>query len=198
MAALFAILAGGRATRLGGEKVGAVLGGRPLIYHPLDAAIAAAGVREAEVAVVAKPGTKLPEPPSGLRLLREAEQPVHPICGIVTALHEAGGEPVVAVAADMPFVTPELLRWLAGLADPIAVPSHAGRLHPLIARYSPAALPALEAALEEEAALQETVASLSPRLVSGEELSRFGEAERLLFNVNTPGDLHEAERMLIR
>jgi hypothetical protein len=46
--------------------------------------------------------------------------------------------------------------------------------------------------------VQEAVASLSPRLVSGEELSRFGEPERLLFNVNTPGDLNQAERMLIR
>ena len=43
MNALIAILAGGRGTRLGGDKARAELAGRPLISYPLAAAAAADG-----------------------------------------------------------------------------------------------------------------------------------------------------------
>ena len=44
--------------------------------------------------------------------------------------------------------------------------------------------------------MQETVASLGPREITSDELERFGDPERLLFNVNTPEDLAEAEGAL--
>jgi molybdopterin-guanine dinucleotide biosynthesis protein A len=54
----------------------------------------------------------------------------------------------------------------------------------------------LKSALKAERALQETVSALSPRLIGDEELGRFGDPERLLFNVNTPEDLARAEAAL--
>jgi molybdopterin-guanine dinucleotide biosynthesis protein A len=187
---LFAILAGGRATRLGGDKVLARLGGRPLISYPLEAAHAA----NAEILVVAKPGTELPE--LEVEVLREPPEPFHPLCGIVAALERAGEQPVIVVAADMPFVTGELLAWMEGIAEPLAVPRHGGRLHPLLGRYDGSVLEQLKSALKAERALQETVSALSPRLIGDEELGRFGDPERLLFNVNTPEDLARAEAAL--
>jgi molybdenum cofactor guanylyltransferase len=190
MEPLFAILAGGRATRLGGDKVRAELGGRPLISYPLEAAHAA----NAEIVIVAKPTTELPE--VGVQVLHEPPEPVHPLCGIVTALKRAEDQPVLAIAADMPFLTGELLAWMEGLDEPLAVPSLGGRLHPLLGRYDPELLEPLECAMKAERALQETVSELSPRLIAEEELARFGDPERLLFNVNTPEDLEQAERAL--
>lgn len=190
MEPLIAILAGGRATRLGGDKVLARLAGRPLISYPLEAAHAAV----AEIVVVAKPDTELPE--LEVEVLREPAEPFHPLCGIVAALERAGEQPVIVVAADMPFVTGELLAWMEVLDDPLAVPRHGGRLHPLLGRYDGSVLEQLKSALKAEWAVQEVVASLGPRELTGDELEAFGDPERLLFNVNTPGDLAEAERAL--
>jgi molybdenum cofactor guanylyltransferase len=190
MEPLFAILAGGRATRLGGDKVSATLGGRPLISYPLEAAHAA----NAEIVIVAKPTTELPQ--VEVQVLHEPPEPVHPLCGIVTALNRADDRPVLVIAADMPFLTGELLAWIEGLEEPLAVPAHGGRLHPLLGRYDPSLLDPLKAAMKAERALQEAVSELSPRVIERDELERFGDPERLLFNVNTPEDLARAEALL--
>ena len=50
----------------------------------------------------------------------------------------AGGRAVLVCACDMPFVTAELVAHLAARAG-TAVPEAGGRLHPLLARYEPAA-----------------------------------------------------------
>lgn len=188
---LIAVLAGGAGSRLGGDKATAELSGRPLIEYPLEAARAAAAGGPAEVVVVAKPDSALPPFPE--RVLREPEQPRHPLCGIVAALREADGHAVVAVACDMPFATSELIAWLANVPERLAVPRASGRLHPLLGRYGGELLPRLEAALADEAALQQTVAALDPLELGEAELSRFGDPERLLFNVNTAADLQTAE-----
>lgn len=194
--ALIAVLAGGYGDRLGGDKPGATLGGHPLIAHPLAAARSAARAAPGapDPLVVAKPDTVLP--PLRARILREPAEPAHPLCGIVAALREADGRHVVAIACDMPFVTPELLAWLASLAVPLAVPSAGGRLHPLLALYGPSLLSRLQEALDAERPLQETVAALRPREIATAELERFGVPERLLLNVNTADDLAAAERLL--
>jgi molybdenum cofactor guanylyltransferase len=186
---LVAILAGGRGERVGGGKPSLRLGGRPMLDYP----VSAARHTGAEVVVVAKPDTALP--PARARVLREPAEPRHPLCGIVAALCEANG-PIVAVGCDLPFLTSELLAWLAGLPDPLVVPEVDGRLQPLLARYDPAHLDALERALEERAPLQETVRALGPRLVGASDLRAFGDPGRLLFNINTRDDLAEADRLL--
>lgn len=203
--ALGAVLAGGRGARLGGEKAWVELGGRPLYSYPL-AAIEAAGL---DPVVCVKRAQELPplpsrgsfvvseatkEPRDQVSVLREPDEPRHPLCGIVAALRV--GRPVVVVACDMPFVTPDLIAFLAAATEPLVVPLIGDRLQPLLARYVPALLPELEAALMREEPLTRTVEALRPRLLDEEELSRFGDPHRLLFNVNDPGDLREAERLL--
>lgn len=185
-----AVLAGGLGSRLGGDKALAELGGEQLIARPL-AAVAAAGL---EAIVLAKPATELPL--LDHRVVREAAQPQHPLCGIVAALREAGGCAIVAVACDMPFVTPRLLAALAEAREPLVMPAPGGRGHPLLARYGPELLPELESALAREEPLRRTVESLSPRHLGEPELARFGDPERLLFNVNDEDDLARAAHML--
>jgi molybdopterin-guanine dinucleotide biosynthesis protein A len=213
---LAAVLAGGRGSRLGGDKAGVELGGRPLIDYPL-AAIEEAGL---EAVVCVKPGQELPplasfagpgpakEPRNPVPVLVEPLEPRHPLCGIVAALRAGEGRPVLAVACDLPFLAagliealagapePLVVPALAGAPEPLVVPALAGRLQPLLARYDPVLLPRLEAALEEEAPLIGTVESLRPRLLGEDELARFGDPHRLLFNVNEPDDLREAEALL--
>jgi molybdopterin-guanine dinucleotide biosynthesis protein A len=190
--AIVAVLAGGRARRMGGAKASLMLGGRPLISYPLAAA-ADAGL---PAIVLAKRSTPLPE--LAVPVIHEPDAPVHPLCGVLAALEHAAGlapaRAVVIVACDMPFLTGELLAWLARLDGP-AMAALDGLPQPMLARLEAAHQPALRAALASQAALGAALSSLSPRLLGRRQLRAFGEPARLLFNVNRPQDLLRAERL---
>lgn len=155
-----AILAGGAGRRIGGAKPLRLLNGRPLASYP---AAALAQVCD-RVAIVAKPGTELPDLEGVERWDDEPAEPRHPLTGILHALERAGGVPVLVCAADMPFVTPEALRALAA-HESTAVAVAGGRLQPVLALYTHDALAALERA-EPDAPLTRTVEALDPVLVS--------------------------------
>jgi molybdenum cofactor guanylyltransferase len=168
-----AVLAGGRSRRMGRPKATVEFEGEPLIARPLAAA-AAAGL---EAVVVAKPSSQLP--PLDVEVWEEPEEPSHPLVGLIAALERGG--PVVAVACDMPFVTPEALTALAG-RDGAAAPLVGGRLEPFPARYEPSALPLLRAALAREAPLRATLAALRPEAIEMD--------ARVVTSFNTPEALH--------
>jgi len=145
--------------------------GEPLIKRPL----AAAGAAGLDAVVVAKPDTVLPDVP----VWREPAQPTHPLVGLVTALERGG--PIVAVACDQPWLTPELLRALADHDGPaLAVADE-----PFPGRYEPSQLPVLRAALAEEASLRRTLRQLAPAIL--------GLDPKLVASINTPEDLERAD-----
>jgi molybdenum cofactor guanylyltransferase len=192
---LIAVLAGGRGSRLGGEKPGAELAGRPLISHVLEAARRT----ELPVAVVAKRSSRLPELDADV--LIEPEQPRHPLTGVLAAMrtlpgHDPGAA-VLAVGCDTPFLTAPLLSWLAGLDGAVALRAY-DRLQPLPARYPRSAVAGLEASLAAEHSLRHALGALAPRIVDPAELARFGDPERLCFNVNDASELRAAEGWLSR
>lgn len=162
-----------------------------MISYPL-AAVSAAGL---DPVVVAKRQSALPE--LTCSLLHEPALPSHPLCGVIAALRLGGGRPVVVVGCDMPFVTGSLLAWLASL-DGLVVPAVDGRLQPLLARYEPVHVGALEIALGRDESMREAVARLEPRIVGEHELRRFGDPGRLFFNVNDHSELQVAERWLVQ
>jgi molybdopterin-guanine dinucleotide biosynthesis protein A len=184
------ILAGGLGRRIGGAKAVVQLGGRPLISYPLQALQAALG----EVAIVAKPDTELPRLPGAVVWI-ESEPTRHPLVGLVQALGLAEGRAVLACAADLPFVTPALVRRLArpdsdGAA--VVVASYRGDMQPLLGCYQPSTLePLSRAVLGGGLPVREAVAALAPRLLEVKD-------PELLFNVNAPDDLAVAAAMLDR
>jgi molybdenum cofactor guanylyltransferase len=194
--AIVAVLAGGRGQRIGGSKALSRLAGQELIRHPLRAA-RAAGL---EAVVVAKPATALPAALKE-RVLREPEQPRHPLCGAITALRFAEtrspAPAVLLLACDMPFLTAPLLVWLASL-DGAVLAELDGRVQPLPARVLPAHRAELSDALLARSSLREALGALTPRIVGEQELSRFGSPKRLCFNVNDSEDLQRAESWLPR
>ncbi len=104
--------------------------------------------------MVAKRGTALPDVPTW----HEPDEPTHPLVGLITALEHG---PVIAVACDQPWLTPELLRALADHDGPaIAV-----EREPFPGRYEPLQLPVLRDALEQEASLRATLGRLQPAVL---------------------------------
>jgi molybdopterin-guanine dinucleotide biosynthesis protein A len=192
------VLAGGLGRRIGGAKATTELAGHPLIEYPLRALAAVL----AEVRVVAKPDTALPQHlagpqarsgmpgPRGVEVWIEPAEPHHPLVGIAHALRMAGPRGVLVCAADMPFLTAEVLARLAyaeaGGAPAVVAVGASGRSEPLLGRYEPAAAALLaDAALAACEPLRSVVARLGPRLVPVD--------AAVLFNVNTREDLARAE-----
>lgn len=185
-----AVLAGGTGRRIGGSKAMVNLGGRPLISYPVHAVWQALD----SVAIVAKVDTELPSLP-GVTVWLEPATPQHPLVGIVHALELAEGRPVLICAGDLPFVTPGLVRELAG-ADPAGAPAviaaHDGVGQPLLGCYQPRALELLAPAARAAAArLTDVVSQIDPRLLEVEDAET-------LFNINSPDDLLMAAAMLDR
>ena len=133
------VLAGGLGTRMGGAKALAVLDGRPLVAHVLDALAAVTH----EQVVVAKRDTALPP---GLTVWIEPDTPRHPLAGVRHALRSAQGEAVLCCGVDLPRLDPATLRALLEGAGPAGAVARAGGfLHPTVALWTHAALPVLEA-----------------------------------------------------
>lgn len=179
------VLAGGLGRRMGGVSKPAVeLGGKALATWPLRALAPLCD----SLAVVCKADTALPELPAGVARWDEPAEPRHPLTGIVHALEQARA-PVLVCAADMPFVTTAALAAVAGgRGDALAcVARAAGRLQPVLALYTPDALPLLRGA-GEDTPLTATVRRLEPAIVDV--------PERDAISIDTPAGLRRAERLL--
>jgi molybdopterin-guanine dinucleotide biosynthesis protein A len=125
-----------------------------------------------------------------------------PLGGLDTALFEARHDPVVVLAADMPFVTCQMLAHFLTLAletDVDAVVPRTERgYHPLCAVYRQTARRAIEDRLRAgRLAMIGLLDDLRVRVVEGRELVALGDPERLLTNVNTPADVESLRGLKI-
>lgn len=127
------VLAAGAGSRFAGptHKLDADLGGRPLLRHAIDAAVAAA-IGPVIVVVADHVRTALPDGVTAIvnDSWRDGQMSSLRL-GIVTAA-TAGATSVVVGLGDQPFVTPDSWRAVAAGAAPIAVATYDGRRgHPV-------------------------------------------------------------------
>jgi molybdopterin-guanine dinucleotide biosynthesis protein A len=188
-----AVQAGGRSNRMGTDKALLRLGGVPLIEHLL---CRVDGLGDETLITTNRPQEYAF---LGLRMVSDAEPGAGTLHGLQTALQAARGETVLVLACDLPFVSRPLLEHMLRLADrfDLVVPRSRGEFEPLQAVYSKRCLPAVQAALRRG---DRRVTSFYPGLnlhtVEGPELDRLDPEGLSFFNVNTPEDLREAERIL--
>ena len=175
---------------MGTPKAMVELASRPLVSRVVST-VGSAGL---EPIVVAKPDSPLPR--LDCRVLSEPSEPHHPLTGLIAALGASAGRAVVAIACDMPLVPARLISWLAQLEEEVAVCEADGRLQPLLGRYSPSACEQLAESLERGESMTDAVTALDPFIVSEEKVARFGDPQRIFFNINSPEDLAAAETML--
>jgi molybdopterin-guanine dinucleotide biosynthesis protein A len=114
-----------------------------------------------------------------------------PLGGLHAALTEARGDAVFLVACDMPYITAPLVDYLFSLASQadIVVPQTERGYHPLCAVYTRACLAPVAARLgERRLRMRELMGEMATRIVTAEEVDRFGDRHLLLANVNTPAE----------
>jgi len=152
------VLAGGRAARLGGQpKPQLDVGGRSMLSAVLTA------LDGAEPRVVVGP----PQPvPAGVLLVREHPPGGGPVPALAAGLAAVGPAEVVAVlAADLPFVTAELVLALRErlTGDGVLVVDDTGRDQLLLGVWRTAALRAAAAGARPHAPLRGLLAPLAVR-----------------------------------
>lgn len=193
------ILAGGRATRMGGGDKGLrLVGGQSL----LDRVIARLGAQCAPLALNAN-GDAGRFDGSGLPVLSDSiEGFAGPLAGVLAGLDWAAGQgagAVITAAADTPFFPDDLAARLQEAAGPTglalaASPDEGGviRQHPTFGLWPVALREDLRAALQgglRKIVLWTDAQGAGRALWSSEPFDPF-------FNVNTPEDIATAERLI--
>jgi molybdenum cofactor guanylyltransferase len=189
-----AILAGGRATRFGGrDKGGLVVGGRTILERQLtelsrvttDILIVGNGHRHG---AAPRPGAVIP------RVISDIVPGCGPLGGLHAALTEARGDALFVAACDMPYLDAALIRYLLGLTreGDAVVPRTKRGYHPLCAVYTTACLEPITRRLgARRLKMVDLLKDVRTRIVTLEELNRFGDDGKLLANVNTPAEYAE-------
>lgn len=184
------ILAGGRSSRMGREKLILEVGGVPLVSR-----VYAAISPSCREIIMVGDGPDVP----GVRRVRDLREGREgPLAGLEAGLGAASSPAVFVAAGDMPFVPRGLVEFLLdrlrsrGLRA--VAPRHSGRVHPLCAAYERGVLVDVSHLLDTGT---RAARRLLERLGEGveyveEELRLFGDPDVFLANVNSPEDLARA------
>jgi molybdopterin-guanine dinucleotide biosynthesis protein A len=200
------VLAGGRSSRFGGDKLAADLHGRPLLRHAVEACLRAAD----EVVVVLAPGAP---PPTWLgadaafadvAVAHDHDAFQGPLAGLLAGARVATGENLIVVGGDMPALDASVLRGMVerlgrqenqenhASARPVdaVLLAAADVAQPLPAALTRDAVPALHDAWERGArSLRAALASLDVEVIPEPEWRRTDPRARTLTDIDRPRDL---------
>ncbi|MEP6757596.1 MAG: molybdenum cofactor guanylyltransferase [Actinomycetota bacterium] len=186
------VLAGGRSTRFGTDKLVADYHGQPLLHHAVHRLAAVCD----EVIVVLAPGADGTGLPPGVRTANDATEGEGPLAGLHTGLMAAVRSDIVIVAAgDMPdlqqIVLSEMVRVLeeAGV-DAVAL-ADGGRTRPLpcVLRTWPAADMTHTLLHAGRRRLRDVLDGLRIAVIDEATWTALDPARRTVFDVDEPGDL---------
>ena len=184
-----AILAGGKSTRMGQDKSGLLLHGKPLLSHVIER------VREFGDDLLLVTNTPERHAQYGLPMHPDFQPGGGPLVGIYTALLHSQTDYTLIVGCDMPYLDPALLRFLIGSAPGFdaVVPELGGRLQGLHAVYGKSCMPSIEHHLNKgELAVFKVLKGLNVRTIAETELAQFD--LRSFENLNTPDDFQRASQ----
>jgi molybdopterin-guanine dinucleotide biosynthesis protein A len=186
-----ALLAGGAASRLGGQPKGLLRIGEDRILDRAAAALAEATDELLLIANAAEAAEWLP----GVRVVPDARPGFGPLSGIHSAITAAGSD-VLVLAWDAPFVPGRLLRTLResgevhGAAAVVPVSDSPWGFEPLCGWFSARSLQAITTQLDAGDGRVGALAQRTTFLTV--DVAVWGDPADLFFNVNTPDDLGRA------
>jgi molybdopterin-guanine dinucleotide biosynthesis protein A len=191
------ILAGGQSRRYGAPKALVTIGGERLVDR----------VRHALATAVPEVIVSANDPELGRAIGLPWYPDELPDAGGLGGIHAAlgiaaarGARAILAVACDMPFLSPALLARLAGAAvADVVIPESDGRrgVEPLCARYDVACRGPIEAAIARgDRRMIAFHDDVRVQRIPIAEVRALGDPALLFLNVNTPEDAALAERFL--
>jgi molybdopterin-guanine dinucleotide biosynthesis protein A len=187
------VLAGGKSLRFGKNKSQVKIGKRSL----LEQVIACVSSVCSDIIIV---GGELRIPQitgyPKLRVTTDIYPDKGPLGGIYTGLKTSTNRLNLVVAGDMPFLNPDLLRHMLGLADSfdLVVPRVGDLIEPLHAVYTRSCLSPIENMLSQnELRVRALFPLVKTRYVYAKEIEKFDRHHLSFFNVNTKADLARAE-----
>jgi molybdopterin-guanine dinucleotide biosynthesis protein A len=188
------ILAGGASKRMPGDKAFMEVAGLRVIDIQMDVID---GLFE-EVLIVGN--TERMERLSlyakdGVRVVEEPVRGMGPLGGILSGLQMSGSDENFILACDMPFIKREAVAFvMEGLAGyQVCVPRTPKGLEPLHAAYRRDCIDAIARQLESgNLKVIDFYDEVSVHFIPWEELMRFDQAGRLLYNINSPEDMESA------
>ncbi len=188
-----AVLAAGQSRRMGRDKALLPLGGQTLIERVLAAAHP-----------LGYPGIIIGDPTAyahlGLPVHPDHYPGLGPLGGLYTALSTTSA-PVLLLACDLPFLTPDFLRHLVDRRGPqqAVVPYTATGLQPLCALYEPSCLAAVEAAVQaNQLGMRDLLSDLSLAVVRERDWRPYDERGLLFANLNAPAEYERAQAALLK
>ncbi|MFN4140598.1 molybdenum cofactor guanylyltransferase [Aestuariivirga sp.] len=185
------IVAGGRSSRMGREKVLERVGGRTILER-----IVSLLREQADIVVINANGNEERFAETGLPVIRDIRPDVGtPLAGLHTALSFAASEgfdAVLTVPSDSPFLPTDLVSRLAGEGRSAAIAASSGQAHYLTGLWSPALLQLAEQVMAEPRPprVQDWAKRCQAAIVEWSAVPYDP-----LLNVNTPEELAEANRI---
>jgi molybdenum cofactor guanylyltransferase len=184
------VLAGGRSSRFGSDKLAEMIDGRPMLDRAIDAVRTVSSI----VVVVASEGAS-PSVDDGVTVVHDRHAFEGPLAGLATGLAGLGSfvEQVVVVGGDMPTLVPAVLeRLVAALEghDAAVLADEAGpRPLPMAIRPSVAG-PAVERLIAGgERRLRALIGELDADVIPPSIWRRDDPTGATLIDVDTPADL---------
>ncbi|MBU2702361.1 molybdopterin-guanine dinucleotide biosynthesis protein A [Sporomusaceae bacterium BoRhaA] len=187
------ILAGGHSSRMGRDKTLLKANRETLI----ERTVRVLGEVSDDLVIASNNTNKYDLP--GVTEVVDIYPEMGPLGGIHAGLLMAKYENSLVVSGDMPFLTADLLCYLLQSKQnyDVVVPEFDGKLEPLCAVYSKRCIEPIEACLRSD---MRKVQYLYERVrvykVHGEKLVKFGDLNKLFFNLNTPADLALAKEFI--
>ncbi len=185
------VLAGGKSTRLGRNKLVETIGSMGL----LERVISCLTALNSEIIIVTAQDSLLPELTQypGLRFVEDIYPGKGTIGGIYTGLNASKSFYNLVVACDMPFIKLELIRYMTSLAEgyDVVIPRKENQtLEPLHAIYSRNCLNPLEFLIKQSRlSVLELYPMVRVRYLDETEINKYDPEHISFFNVNTQTDL---------
>jgi len=190
------ILAGGKSSRLGNDKVSETVGKRSLLQR----VISCVSPLSNDIIIVTADEQTFPElvDCNRLRIINDIYPGKGPLGGIYTGLATLTSFYNLVVASDMPFLNQAFLRYMIQLSAnfDLVVPRVGNLAEPLHAVYTKDCLAPIEHMIKQgELKIHLLFNLVKVRYVEAEEIERYDPRHLSFFNVNTEADLKKAREL---
>jgi len=189
------ILAGGQSRRLGRDKASLLLDGQPLLTRTVHTL----SVLSDDLIVVTNRPEQYDDWDLPARFVPDERRGVGALMGVYSGLKAARHPRALALACDMPFLNPDLLRHMLSRTNDcdVTIPRLGEFLEPLHAIYRKTCLPALAALLEQN---RRQIIAFFPQVrvchLEKDEIERFDPLHLSFVNVNTPENWTQVQELL--